>query len=482
MMITFSRREALTGICSIAGAALLSDCAVNPVTGKREFMLMSESKEISMGKQAHSDIVKSFGSFNDDTIQSWFDERGQEMAKVTHRSKLSYTFTVLDSPVVNAFAVPGGYVYVTRGILGYFNNEAQFAGVLAHELGHVNARHTAARYSKAQLANLALGIGSIFSEEFAKYAQFASLGVSLMFLKFSRNDEREADKLGVEYSSEVGYDASEMSQFFHTLERMRPEGGSLPHWASTHPDPGDRVKATLKMARNFQNTHQDKEFFIKRNGYLELIDGMIFGEDPRQGYVKENTFYHPGMKLLFPVPTGWKLTNNPTEVRMAPEGQKAVLIFTFAPGDSPQDAALKFAQENKVTIINNKSITVNGMNGHHITGKIKEDNSEIVLISYFIRKEGYVFVFHGLSSPANSGTYEKKFDDTAYGFGELTDKSLLDVTPEKIQLRSANSRKTFKEVINDFDVPEKEHEELAIINGMELNQEIDTGTKIKIIS
>jgi predicted Zn-dependent protease len=227
-MRALKRREALACLFNLTGTALLAGCAVNPVTGKREFMLMSENQEIALGKSAHGDIVKTYGLYDNPAIQNWFNERGQEMALITHRSNLKYTFTVLDSPVVNAFAVPGGYVYVTRGILGYFNNEAQFAGVLAHELGHVNARHSAEMYSKAQLANLTIGIGSIFSEEFAKYAQFASIGVSLMFLKFSRDDERQADRLGVEYSSKVGYDAAEMSVFFHTLERLQPSGGSLP--------------------------------------------------------------------------------------------------------------------------------------------------------------------------------------------------------------------------------------------------------------
>lgn len=264
IMISIARREAITRMGMYAGTALLSGCAVNPVTGKREFMLMSEAQEIEMGNEAHGQIVAEYGSYVDSSMQDWFNEKGQEMAAITHRKHLTHHFTVLDSPVINAFAVPGGFVYVTRGILGYFNDEAQFAGVLAHELGHVNARHTAARYSKAKLANFGLAVGSIFSEEFAKYSQFVSLGTTLLFLKFSRNDERQADKLGVEYSSAVSYDAVHMSDFFKTLERLRPEGGSLPSWQSTHPDPGDRINATRKMALAYQNNHPDMTFVAKK--------------------------------------------------------------------------------------------------------------------------------------------------------------------------------------------------------------------------
>ena len=480
-MRALSRREALAGICSVAGATVLSGCAVNPVTGKREFMLMSERQEISLGKKAHDDILKTYGTYSDEAVQSWFNERGQEMAKVTHRSKLNYTFTVLDSPVVNAFAVPGGYVYVTRGILGYFNNEAQFAGVLAHELGHVNARHTAARYSKAQLANLTLGIGSIFSEEFAQYAQLASLGVTLMFLKFSRNDEREADRLGVEYSSKVGYDAVEMSEFFRTLERMHPGGGSLPAWQSTHPDPGDRINATRKQALTFQNAHKENKFIVKRNEYFDIIDGMIFGDDPRQGYQKDTMFYHPEMKLLFPVPVGWNLTNNPTEVRMSPEKENAVLIFTSAPGTTPQAAANQFAADNDVTVLSNSAISVSGMGGFRTSGSITGDDTEIAIISYFIRKEDTVFAFHGLASQADIGTFSTLFTETAYGFNQLTDESFINVAPEKIQVRETSSTKTLQEAFNEFGVPEDQLENLGIINGMELDESIEAGTKIKII-
>ncbi|MBT4483627.1 MAG: M48 family metalloprotease, partial [Candidatus Latescibacteria bacterium] len=290
-MLTITRRKALSDIGILAGVSLLSGCAVNPVTGKRQFMIMSEQKEINMGSQAHGEIVAQYGSYSDDSLQKWFDDRGQEMSKVTHRSNLTWHFTVLDSPVINAFAVPGGYVYVTRGILGYFNDEAQLAGVLGHELGHVTARHTAARYSKAKFANIGLALGSIVSEEFAKYSQLASLGTSLLFLKFSRNDEREADKLGVEYSSKVGYDAAQVSEFFRTLERLHPKGGSLPAWQSTHPDPGDRINATRKQALDFQKKQSDMKFMVKREEYLDLIEGLIFDEDPRQGYAKDNIFY-----------------------------------------------------------------------------------------------------------------------------------------------------------------------------------------------
>ncbi|MFC1538813.1 M48 family metalloprotease [Candidatus Latescibacterota bacterium] len=480
-MKAFTRREALASFLGIAGAAVLPGCSVNPVTGKREFMLMSERQEIALGEQAHGEILQTYGTYKDESVQSWFDERGQEMSKLTHRSQLKYTFVVLDSPVVNAFAVPGGFIYVTRGILGYFNNEAQFAGVLAHEFGHVNARHSAAKYSKAQVATITLGVGSIFSEEFAKYAQFASVGMQLMFLKFSRDDERQADKLGVEYSSKNGYDAVEMSAFFGTLERMHPGGGSLPEWQSTHPDPGDRINNTRKQAQQFQKSNPDMKYLVKRNEYMELIDGMIFGNDPRQGYIKDNMFYHPEMKFTFPVPPGWTLSNNPSEVRMSPEKNNAVSIFTVSPGDTPQAAGAQFTTDNGVTVTSSRSLSVNSMDGYNMSGLISSEDAKIAITSYFIKKGDVIFAFHGLSAETDFGAYKSAFDMIAVGFDNLTDQSLINVSPEKIELRELKNNLTFRSALNDFGVPEDQIENLAIINGMEIDDVVKTGTKIKII-
>ena len=464
-----------------AGTALLSGCAVNPVTGKPEFMLMSEEEEVRMGNEAHGQIVAEYGSYNDSSMQDWFNEKGQEMAAVTQRKRLIYHFTVLDSPVINAFAVPGGYVYVTRGILGYFNNEAQFAGVLGHELGHVNARHTAARYSKAKLANLGLAIGSIFSEEFAKYSQFVSLGTTLLFLKFSRNNEREADKLGVDYSSAVDYDAVQMSVFFKTLERLHPEGGSLPAWQSTHPDPGDRINATRKMAQAYQKKHPDITFVAQKEEYLERINGLVFGEDPRQGYVKDAVYYHPGMKFQFPVPQGWDISNQPTEVRLSPQKQDALLIFTFSPGTNPRDAVQQFAMSNNITYTHTTTISANEMNGIHTIGNMTSQNNVIGISSYFIMMDDKVFAFHGLAAPSEITLFDGIFGQSALGFNRLIDKSLIEVSPKKIVIIKTQNKTTLKDALNRAGVPEKELDTLAIMNGLELTDVLDAGTGIKTI-
>ena len=199
---------------------LFNSCSKNPVTGKNQFMLLSKSQEIAMGKQSDPDIVNFFGIYEDPTLQKFIKEKGEQMVAVSHRKGLDYEFKIVDSPVVNAFAVPGGYVYFTRGIMAHFNNEAEFAGVLGHEIGHITARHSAQQYSQSMLAQVGLVVGMVISPEFAQFADIAQSGVQLLFLKFGRDHERQSDKLGVEYSTKIGYDAQEMADFFQTLDRI----------------------------------------------------------------------------------------------------------------------------------------------------------------------------------------------------------------------------------------------------------------------
>jgi predicted Zn-dependent protease len=218
---------------------LFNNCARNPVTGKRQVVLMSEEQEIAMGKEADPQIVAQYGLYKDDALQTFITQKGKEMAAISHRPNLNYEFKIVDSDVLNAFAVPGGYVYFTRGIMAHFNNEAEFAGVLGHEIGHVAARHSVEQQRNAILGQVGLIAGMIISPQLAQFGEAASQGLGLLFLKFGRDAERESDKLGVEYSSKIGYDAQYMAGFFKTLERKTAEAGSaeLPDFLSTHPNP-----------------------------------------------------------------------------------------------------------------------------------------------------------------------------------------------------------------------------------------------------
>jgi predicted Zn-dependent protease len=221
-----------------------ASCAVNPITGKRELSLISESQETSLGEETDKEIRLQYGIYDDPSLSEYIRGVGEKLVPHTHRPHLTYHFSVLDSPVVNAFAVPGGYVYVTRGILAMMNSEAELAAVLGHELGHINARHSVRRMSKLLLVQLGLSVGGALSETFAKISGVASLGIQLLFLKYSRDDEREADRLGVEYSRNAGFNPGEMVGFFASLQKLGDlsKGASLPGFLSTHPLNRERIQ------------------------------------------------------------------------------------------------------------------------------------------------------------------------------------------------------------------------------------------------
>ena len=302
---------------------LTMSCAINPVTGKRELSLISEKDEIALGKQTDGEIKAMYGIYSDRALSAYIQKIGQSMTSLTHRPHLTYHFAVLDTPVVNAFAVPGGYVYVTRGILALMNSEAELAVVLGHELGHINARHSVAKLSQLMLAQLGLGVVGVISETFAKLSGAASIGVQLLFLKFSRDDEREADTLGVEYSRKGGYNPGEMINFFASLERLGDLSGgqSLPGFLSTHPLTSERIQNNKDML-----LESDRQLRIEKLGYLGALDNMVYGLDPRQGFVENNAFYHPELRFFFSFPEDWQVQNTPSQVTLATKEGKHIKI------------------------------------------------------------------------------------------------------------------------------------------------------------
>jgi predicted Zn-dependent protease len=296
MIPSFSASRARTRWSGLALAGFVVGCATNPVTGKKELSFVSESQEIAAGQQSKAATEAEYGYYADPRWTAKIDSLGRIMAARSHRPDLPWEFFVIDDPSVNAFAAPGGFIYITRGILAHFNSEAQLAGVMGHEIGHVTARHYATSASRQQLAGLGLMVGSIMSESIARYGQTAQAGLGLLFLKYGRDQESDSDRLGVDYSIKSGYDPREMPGTYHTLARISEAAGArLPTYLSTHPDPSAR-EATVRTLANAQvGARQD--LIVNRDGYLRRLDGLVYGTDPRQGYFEAGRFYHPQMKL-----------------------------------------------------------------------------------------------------------------------------------------------------------------------------------------
>lgn len=468
---------------------LAPSCAVNPVTGKKQLMLMSEPQEVALGAQYDPTVVSTFGVYESPAIQAFITEKGREIGKISHRPNLEWHFKVLDSPVVNAFAVPGGYVYFTRGILAQFNNEAELIGVLGHEMGHVTARHSASQQTKQQLGQLLLIGGMIASEEFRKFGEYAMQGMQLLFLKFSRDNEREADRLGVEYSSKVGYDAHKMAEFFNVLNKMSmaEDHGGVPTFMSTHPDPGDRYNAVNQLAGAWQDSLKQSNWTINTDNYLRMIDGLVYGEDPRQGFVENSVFYHPEMKFRYPVPAGWQLVNSPLQVQMAPKDGKAVMIFSLAQQKTLNEAVQTTLKQLELTVLDSKNTTVNGFPAVGVISQQVSQNQQtgqqqvLKVLSYFIEYGGNVYLFHGVSAEADFNVNFRIFESTMINFDRLTDPAKLNVKPERIKIQTVQRTGTVADVLSGFGVPQNRIKEFALLNNMDATAQIQKGKLIKTL-
>lgn len=468
---------------------LIISCAVNPVTGKRQLMLMSESQEVAMGVQYDPQVIATFGEYCDSDLQSFIQTKGTEMGLISHRPNLEYHVKILDSPVVNAFAIPGGYIYFTRGILAQFNNEAEVMGVLGHEMGHIAARHSVSQQTKQTMGTLLLIGGMIASKEFAQYAEYAMQGMQLLYLKFSRDDERQADALGVEYSSKISYDARKMADFFQVLNKMSmaEEQGGVPTFLSTHPDPGDRYNYVKKDAIRWQDSLKLSPWKVNADNYLQMINGIVYGEDPRQGYVEGNIFYHPELKFKFSFPSGWQFENLPVQVNMAPENGKALMVFTIAPYKNLQTAADSTLLQLGLTLQNSEKKTVNGMPAiATISKQVSQDQSTgqqltNMVLSCFIDYNSTYYVFHGVTAEADFNTYKNIFESNMVTFNKLTDPSKINVKPKRILVKKVERAGTLNDAFTSFGVQKKQYDELALLNNMELTDKVQVGKLIKII-
>jgi predicted Zn-dependent protease len=476
----------------IATSVTFNQCARNPVTGKRQVVLMSEAQEIAMGKEADPQIIQQFGLYEDKALQSFITEKGKAMAAISHRPNLDYQFRIVDSDVLNAFAVPGGYVYFTRGIMAHFNNEAEFAGVLGHEIGHITARHSVAQQRNAILGQIGLIGGMIVAPELAQYAETASQGLGLLLLKFGRDAERESDRLGVEYSSKINYDAQQMANFFNTLERKSAESGSaeLPGFLSTHPNPGDRNRTVSKLATEWKQKLNLTDAQVNRNSYLKRIEGLIYGEDPKQGFVEANVFYHPVLKIQFPVPQGWAYQNSPQAVQLGSKDGKAMMMLTMAQGQTLQEASNAILQKYNLRLLDSKEVNVNGLNAIAFLADQQQQQSQqqqqqqqeaVRTLSYVIQYGNNIYHLIGVSGSGSFNNYTSQFNNTMQNFRQLTDASKLNRKPDRISIKTVNQDGTLQQALRSLNMQEKRFPELAVLNGMKLNEPVKKGTLIKVL-
>lgn len=485
----------------ILASLLVTACVVqqSAITGDRRAYGYSWEQEKQLGKDADQQIQQQYGVYDNDELQRYVDNIGQEMLEVSHMRRentpqqykdTEFTFRILDSPVVNAFALPGGYIYVTRGLLSHLDNEAQLAVVLGHEIGHVAARHASQRAFEQQIGQVALLGGAIVGEELlgipgGSVLNLGSQAAQLLFLSYGRDDERESDELGVEYAAMQNYQAAEGAKFFVSLERMSKQSGqSIPDWQSTHPDPAERANTIPELAQQWREKGYEQSV-QDTDEYMGKINDIIYGNNPREGFTRDGYYYHPDLRFQFPYPSGWQVINQRSLVAVINEEENAVSVMQLdnESGDA-QASVNEFLNQEGITTVNQSDASSNALRAYEAvaTGQT-EDGNQLKFYVYAIEYNDDIYRFLNYTTLDQYNTYEPRFKEITVGFRQLTDSNILNIQPVRLQVTRANRSGSFESFLPDnFEgMPiEITPKDLAILNQVELNERIEAGTWIKI--
>jgi predicted Zn-dependent protease len=471
------------GICVAALFALVADgCATNPVTGRRELSLVSSGQELQLGEQGYPAVIGEYGKYDDAALAAYVDSVGQRVARASHLPNLAWHFTVLDDPTVNAFAMPGGYIYITRGILAHLNSEAQLAGVLGHEIGHVTHRHTAEQMTQQQLVGLGYTALQIGVPELQQYDAVAQQALGLMFLKYSRDHETEADELGVSYATLAGYDPHEIPSTYAMLKRVsQAAGSSIPAFMSTHPDPGDRETRTGQLAN--QAAAGKTGLKIGQREYLRHLDGVVYGRDPREGYFDGARYVQPTLDFQIDFPAGWVTQDSRSAVMAADASQRGQMQLTLAQGGDASPAA--FAQS---LLSSGQAVSVQGTT-ERIGGydawigflTVQGQGGPTRLDAAFIRvSHATMYQFLGASAVPGDAI-EHAILLSMRSFRAIEDRARLNPTPERVRLVQAPSAGTLQAQIDHLGPIGIKADEIAVVNNLELDEPVMEGKTLKLV-
>jgi predicted Zn-dependent protease len=468
-----------------AGSGLVG-CSTNPVTGKSEISLVSESQEIQMGQESDKAVQAEYGLYPNTVLAAYVDSIGQALARRSERPNLPWHFRVLDSPVVNAFALPGGYIYVTRGLLAVVNSEAQLAGVLGHEIGHVTARHSARQMTQVSLAQLGLVVGSILSSDVARYSNVASQGLGLLFLKYSRDNETQADELGVRYATQANYDPREIPRTYLTLKAVseRQGSGRLPTFLSTHPDEGDRYQRTTALATaavDRMAAAEGNRLVVRAPRMKRALDGLVYGQDPRQGYSEGRMFYHPDLDFQMQWPSGWRVDNGQTAVVAQSQDQQEQMQLTLVSASDPEGYVRTLQSRGAIADAQGQNERIGGQPAWvgRVVAQSSQGQQQVLLAAWVQRTQGSLLQL--LGAPANGAAVQDYFLESVHSIRTIQDASKRRVKPNRLDITTPRTRTalaTFLASFNDLAAPT---EEIALINSFDVNEPLTVGELVKVV-
>ena len=468
-------------------------CSVNPATGKSSFTaFMSPEKEKEVGAKEHPKIIEQFGGVYDEPELGFYVARvGPSLARFSEMPDLDYTFTILNDEKVNAFAVPGGYVYITRGLLAIATDEAEMAGVLAHEIGHITARHTAQRYSATMATNIGLQVlgvlGSVAGAPTGT-GQLASFGAQAALKSYSREQELESDELGVRYLSRAGYDPDAMTGFFHKLQahseleaamqdkKDKSEGFNI---MSTHPLTSERITEAERLAAeaDANGTLRGEAAFAKE------IDGLIFGDDPKEGIRRGRVFEHPELGIRFEVPPGFTMTNSPSSV-IAKDGNGAAVIFDMAPAKKVRELGgiskyLSTININGFRFKDIEGLDINGMNAVTGTAKVGEVDVRLLVIS---KNSDQIFQLLFRTEPKRTAEMAVAFRRTTYSFRRLSDDEIAAIHPLRIRFETVGEGDTVEEIAARMPMEKFNLRWFELLNNIKAGDALKPGSQVRVIS
>ena len=458
----------------------IAGCAANLATGERHLNLIGESQEISMGQQADSQVIASLGLYPSAALQRYVQELGTKLAKTSERPDLPWTFRVVDDPTVNAFALPGGFIYVTRGLMTYVENEAELSGVIGHEIGHVTAQHAVHSMSSQQVTQLGIAAGMMIEPKLQRYGQYLNAGLGLLYLKYSRDDESQADHLGFRYMVRAKNDPREMIQVFDMLNRVGQEsgGGRLPEWLESHPNPVNRSEAFQKEIDTL--TLSMTSLTVNRDSYLSRIDGLVFGQNPREGFFRDNFFYQPDLEFVFEFPTGWQTVNQKAAVAAINSTQDAVVQITLAQGTSRQNAANQFFGQQGLEAERLETGNLNGLPA--VSAKFRAQTEQGVLQgkAAFVDFNGHTYQLLGYTTEQLWAKYQDIIIGSIGSFRRLTDPQILQMQPMHLKIVTVGKTSTLAELAKQESSP-LSLGTLAIINQTAENASFRVGNRVKVV-
>jgi predicted Zn-dependent protease len=460
----------------------LAACATNPVSGKREISLMSEAEEIAYGQQADVEIRREMGVYDNPELQRYVSDIGQRLAQLSHRPNLRWSFTVVDHQAVNAFALPGGFIYVTRGILPYLDNEAELAGVLGHEIVHVTARHAAQQSTRAGLGGLGLAVLGIFVPSTQPFGDLTSAALGIAFLKYGRDDERESDRVGMEYVARGGWDPSGVPDFLRTLSRISEmsERG-VPNWLSTHPEPAERVTEAQPVVARLAGPAAAER---GRDRYLEQIDGVVVGDNPEDGIVRGHQFLHPALRFALEFPEGWDVVNTAEQVAAQEPGQKRFMVLQHVDrpiGNTLEDIATRSMSAARFKRVEGAPASLNGADAFF--GLYRGSLSgvgQVLARAAHIRLGRQVYLLAGFAPESEFASADRDITASVRSFRPLTASEAAAIRPNRLDFYVVRAGDTWQSIASRGGSLVRATE-LAVMNSSAVNVQPTPGQRIKIV-